>query len=992
VFQDNRRANANVLLVHLQVVEFDNTRKERVRDDATGKLELKSVPLPVAERVTFTQVVAFVRAQGWSAIVVTSYSHTPEHPKGRVYILTSRPVTPPEHRRLQWVLHGRFAEAGVLPDPATVDPARIWYLPIHREGHEYLVERVQGTALDVDPLLGEAPPERAPRGTGRAAPSEVGTPSQGDPYQGSEPQTRLAQWIQDEIRPAVSMKKLLEDHGEQVVDKGSYAQVFMAFVRDDGERPAGVIYNDDHVYDFGTGEVYDAIAYLRVKRSLSFWDACDQVADLAGIPRFNRTKAPLPAAKAPGPAFAALPELLPESGREDVLRPVIDAIATLDPVDREPWVERLVERYRVGRRHALPRTVIEALIRGVAESFAPAPAVQRPEHESARYRVEKGYLSEVYWVDGQEETRPLCNGVVEITEVVTQDDGAEAKDSFRLKVTLADGVELPPVDVPTKDFDAMEWITPGTHGRLSLEPENRTEKLLRHAILSMSNPVRTTTYGHLGWRKLGGQDVFLTAAGAVGSDTSVTVHPPGDRLARVCLPPIRADGLQHTADAIRMVLRFFSGVAPTRITLPLLCAHLWAPLTDVLPCRTVFTVIGRTGTLKTALVTQLQRMWGSGFQTDKDLPLNFETTWTTAEGILFAAKNCLVVMDDFFPRRTIRDADAQRSLADRVIRSVGNGQDRGRSHADLRLRAARPPRAVVIMTCEEDPAPADTGESAANRTLKVFVAPGDVRAERLSEVRAFEHLPYAMRAYLEWLSSNPSWKDSARTRHREVLTELRKEAKVQSRQPDTVASMLVAFELFVTFVEEFQKGAGVALLKPGERTAGTAKVREVLVGLATGQTELSRSTSPEMRWMEAVRHVLISGRARLLAKNQVLAAWGAAPDIGWYDETTVYLHPATTHAAVTKLLRDQGEEHPLRLATIHDMLVHRSIAEPRTDKHHVGTRVSVGQGRVYVVQIDRSHFEGVPIGIVEESEMSPDSTDTMFPEPTGRSKHAEAPN
>ena len=992
VFEGNRRANENVLLVHLQVVEFDNNRKERVRNEATGKVELKTVPLPVEERATFAQTVEFVRSQGWSGIVVTSYSHAPEHHKGRAYLLTSRAVTPSEHRRLQWVLHDRFTSAGIIPDPATVDPARIWYLPIHREGHEYLVERIHGKPIDVDALLAEAPPERGPRSNSGHEPGEVGGAPQGARCQGSEQQTRLAQWIQDEIRPAVSMKKLLGDHGEQLVDKGSYAQVYMAFARDDGERPAGVVYNDDHLYDFGTGEVYDAIEYLRLKLSLSFWDACDQAADLAGVPHFNRTKAPLPAVKDPAAAFAALPEQLPDSGRECVLQPVIDAIATLDAVDREPWVERLLERYRVGRRHTLPRPVVEGLIKKATESFLSPPAVERPTNVDDRYRVESGCLSEVVYVEGQETTRPLCNGAVEIVEVATHDDGAESRDTFKIKVTVSDGTELPVVEVPTKDFDDMEWVTPGTHGRLHLEPERRTGPLLRHAILSRSNPVRTTTFGHLGWRKVGHQDVFLTAAGAVGTDVPVVVRPAGDRLAKVCLPSIPEAGVQQTVDAIRMVLTGFCRAAPLGITTPLLCAQLWAPLTDVLPCRTVFTVIGRTGTLKTALVTQLQRMWGSEFRTDTDLPLNFETTWTTAEGILFAAKNCLVVMDDYFPRRTLRDADAQRSLADRVIRSVGNGQDRGRSHADLRIRAARPPRAVVVMTCEEDPAPADTGESAANRTIKLHLCPGDVRTGRLSEVQAFEPLHYAMRAYLEWLSSNSSWKTSVRERYLELLGELRAEAGMQSRQPDSVASMLVAFDLFAEFVQSFQHEARTVIVTSAGRAAVMAKAREILVSLASGQAEVQRSTSPEMRWLDAVRHLLVSGRVRLLAKNQTLASWGSSPDVGWYDETTVYLHPATTHAAVTKLLRDQGEEQAFRLATIFDMLVHRSIAEPRTDKNHVGARVSLGGGRVYVVQIDRSHFDGVPIGVVEELELTADGDGFTAPASTTPTLNAGAPN
>ena len=85
------------------------------------------------------------RLQGFGYILHTSYSHTPEHPKYRVIVPLAQPVAPGEHASL-WP---RFNEMlGGHLDPATKDPARLYYLPAHpRNAAGFCSELVDGALL-----------------------------------------------------------------------------------------------------------------------------------------------------------------------------------------------------------------------------------------------------------------------------------------------------------------------------------------------------------------------------------------------------------------------------------------------------------------------------------------------------------------------------------------------------------------------------------------------------------------------------------------------------------------------------------------------------------------------------------------------------------------------------------------------------------------------------------------------------------------------------
>ena len=85
-----------------------------------------------------------------SFLAHTTFTHTPESPRWRVAILTSRPMTPEEYRTVWRKLAERFP--GV--DMKTGDPGRGFFVPVERPGYEYkFIDGTSDLVLDVDAIL-----------------------------------------------------------------------------------------------------------------------------------------------------------------------------------------------------------------------------------------------------------------------------------------------------------------------------------------------------------------------------------------------------------------------------------------------------------------------------------------------------------------------------------------------------------------------------------------------------------------------------------------------------------------------------------------------------------------------------------------------------------------------------------------------------------------------------------------------------------------------
>ncbi len=427
-------------------------------------------------------------------------------------------------------------------------------------------------------------------------------------------------------------------------------------------------------------------------------------------------------------------------------RPLLQDLARM--ADADPTGFAAVRRTSKARCRSTTSTPPSSLC--VANRPGSAPPTLLAE---AGYRVEGGRLCREHATrDGGAALTPLCNFTARITEAVVRDDGAEQTALFTVAGSLAGGRELPPVQVPAADFGGMGWVTTAWHGEAVVYAGQGTRDHLRTAIELLSpDRTRRTVYAHTGWRRVGDAWLYLHAAGAIGADgpaAGVEVYPP-EALAGFRLPD-PPDG-EARAAAVRASLALLDGLAPDRIVLPLLGAVYRAALGDAPgPIDLSLHLAGPHGVGKSELSALCQQHFGAGLDA-RHLPGSWSSTANATEGLAFAAKDALLVVDDYAPRGAAGDRQRLERDADRLLRAQGNKAGRLRMRSDGTLRPPRPPRGLFLSTGEDTP----PSQSLRGRLLILEVAPGDVPLARLT---AHQHAAaaglyaQALAAFVRWVA------------------------------------------------------------------------------------------------------------------------------------------------------------------------------------------------------------------------------------------------
>jgi integrase len=105
----------------------------------------------------------------------------------------------------------------------------------------------------------------------------------------------------------------------------------------------------------------------------------------------------------------------------------------------------------------------------------------------------------------------------------------------------------------------------------------------------------------------------------------------------------------------------------------------------------------------------------------RHLPANWASTGNALEGLALAAKDALLVVDDFWPSGSSADVQRLHREADRLFRGQGNRAGRQGMRADATLRPPKPPRGLLLSTGEDTP----RGQSLRARLLVQEISPGD---------------------------------------------------------------------------------------------------------------------------------------------------------------------------------------------------------------------------------------------------------------------------
>jgi hypothetical protein len=622
---------------------------------------------------------------------------------------------------------------------------------------------------------------------------------------------------------------------------------------------------------------------------------------------------------------------------------LLESLARLAATDRAAFAARRATL----KGMVLLRDLDAALKPFLRELARARPSVLLTE---AGYRIENGRICrERGTPDGGMVLVPLCNFTARIIEAVTRDDGAEQTALFTVEGALADGRPLPPVPVPAQDFTGLGWVTPAWHGEAIVYAGQGTRDHLRAAIELLSpDRARRTVYTHTGWRQVGGAWVYLHGAGAigpVGPVADIEVSLP-DSLAAFALPaPPTAEAL---AAAIGASLALLDELVADRISFPLLGTISRAALGEAPgPIDLSVHLAGPHSAGKSELAALAQQHFGAGLDA-RHLPGSWSSTANALEGLAFAAKDSLLVVDDYAPHGATSDRQRLERDADRLLRAQGNRSGRQRMRADGSQRPTKPPRGLILSTGEDVP----PGQSLRGRMLVLEVSPGDVPLAQLTPhqgAAAAGQYAKALAGFVRWLA--PQYDDLC-NRLPAMRCELRERAQTgtgSARTPGIVADLALGLSIFF----DFARGSGV--LTDQERDALFRRGWEALRQASDAHAHHVQAAEPTDVFVRMLAGALASGRAHVASpvgrepadpepwgwqRRQVGPAanghdeWQPQGErIGWVQGDHLYLEPEASYAAAQEMARDQGHSLSVSSRTLHKRLKERGLLaswdEPR---------------------------------------------------------------
>jgi hypothetical protein len=563
---------------------------------------------------------------------------------------------------------------------------------------------------------------------------------------------------------------------------------------------------------------------------------------------------------------------------------------------------------------AAGHTVDDLLSHATPELKNP-PRDEVPEHP---YRATPGGL--VWDKPTQNGSVPttLTNFMARIKADVSEDDGAEVERGFEIEAMLSGRRHT--FTVPPKQFPGMGWVTEHLGAGAIVQPGFGIKDHARAAIQTLSGEIPTRrVYAHTGWRKIGGEWLYLHASGAVGVSADgegpeARVELSGTLRERE-LPTAAPEG-EEFRGAVRESLGLLE-VAPGGISYPLLAAAYRAPLGE-----SDFSIhlSGPTGEGKSEFAALFQQHYGA--ELDARSLLSWESTENAIEAQAFTLKDQLLVLDDFAPTGTSYDIQRWHKKADRVLRAKGNHSGRQRMRPDTTLRPEKPPRALIISTGED----VSRSQSLRARMMVLELSPGDLDWERLTGCQSAAGAglyALAMSSYIRWLAIRY---EHLRESLKEEHAELRRAAGASGqhrRTPGIVADLALGLRYFLLFAHEsgaVDSKRARELWARGWRALGEA---------ASGQSQHQETGEPTRRFRELLSAAIASGRAHVASPEgcepEVPEAWGwrqatvgsgdfereewraQGERIGWLEDEDLYLEPDAALAAVQKQGRDSGE-------------------------------------------------------------------------------------
>ncbi|MBN2326834.1 MAG: DUF3854 domain-containing protein [Candidatus Omnitrophica bacterium] len=595
-----------------------------------------------------------------------------------------------------------------------------------------------------------------------------------------------------------------------------------------------------------------------------------------------------------------------------------------------------------------------------------APDDSPQELDPLPYRETPKGIVYIQQVKGGESSLPLCNFNARIIEEIECDDGLESLLSFLIEGKNSMGMPLPRIEIPSDEYAYMNWVTEYWGSRAIIMAGFRIKEHLRTAIQMLSENVkRRTLYMYTGWKRIGGQWMYLHNDGAVGTvGPKMDIHILLDsRMKHYSLPDPPPE--EEAKEAVRASLQFLD-IAPLSVSTPLLAGAYLAPLSEAKPIDFSIFLAGQTGSQKSELSAMIQAHYGPSFNS-RCLPGNWSATANALEKMAFQAKDAVMVVDDFSPTGTKSDIDRLHRDADRLLRAQGNRSGRGRMKIDASLRPEYYPRGLILSSGEDLP----KGESLRSRMLILEIRPGEVDLNVLSRMQERARkgiLSAAMSGYIQWLAGSMDQLQQELPERQTAWRDRILQNAPHARTPDIMASLLVGWEMFMEYAIE------TGAIDDQERSRLHQQAVETFMQLLHAQKNYLEDEEIHLRFLSLVNAALDGGYAHLADIEtggepvESPGSWGwkqvsstdgymdksvwkpqgrAIGWIEWKDEehSIIYLEPDAAFACLQRLAKEQDKPITISQRTMWKRLKEKGLMAYDEETHKRNSVRKVVQGR-----------------------------------------------
>jgi hypothetical protein len=462
---------------------------------------------------------------------------------------------------------------------------------------------------------------------------------------------------------------------------------------------------------------------------------------------------------------------------------------------------------------------------------------------------------------GKEGVDQLTNFTAKINKELVYHDGAKTTTHLKIGGAIRDesknekeeriypeGRELPEVTIPASEFAGLGWVADKWGMAPIIYPAAGGERDLRTAIQIASTPTREHIFTHTGWVQVGKEQKFISMSGGIGRgglDSSLRVELPHE-LSRYELPA-PAESREAFLNSLRLI-----NIGPPETLWPLLLAAYRAA---VGPVDFAVHLAGRTGTFKSEVCSLIQSHFGATMDA-RHLPASWSSTGNAIEHLAYAAKNVVMVLDDFVPVGTAYHVRSLQKTADQIFRGQGNQAGRARLTDVSNMQTTYYPRGLIVSTGEDIP----EGHSMRSRILILELSPDAIDKRKLTVAQSHRaDYAQAVSDWVQWL---------AKTNASETLQNWAVEIRDQnlqlghSRTPAIVGQLIGTVRLLGKYAVEEMQWLSAEDWKPVAASA----VKAVTLA-AESQTTYLESADPVQAALDTIRLLLGAGMAHVKSRS-----------------------------------------------------------------------------------------------------------------------------